>query len=248
MERKQIVKTVSEHFGVKAQYLGVPSFAYEIRTEEQTYTIDREGKIVNERGRAIELRDVLNRKEGESAEEEIPRLGAEETTTSAPYEIPLPLESHDGRALRNILNMIYSKQELIKKSLGLAGNLIEEDFITAINAASIITLEDFNNHATEIGLEKVSGITLDFLKDEMTIELPKESAGAEELFTLICKLAQKQKCASYKSKATTNEKYTFRTWLLRLGMIGDDYKEARRELLKNLSGNGAFKGGAAHEA
>jgi hypothetical protein len=38
-----------------------------------------------------------------------------------------------------------------------------------------------------------------------------------------------------------NARYTFRTWLLRLGMIGDEYKVTRRILLANLEGNIAFR-------
>jgi hypothetical protein len=41
-----------------------------------------------------------------------------------------------------------------------------------------------------------------------------------------------------------NEKYTFRCFLLRLGFIGEEYKETRKVLLKNLSGSSAFKSGA----
>ena len=39
----------------------------------------------------------------------------------------------------------------------------------------------------------------------------------------------------------SNEKYTFRTWLLRLGLIGDEFKTARLHLLKNLEGSIAWK-------
>ena len=39
----------------------------------------------------------------------------------------------------------------------------------------------------------------------------------------------------------TNEKYTFRVWLMRLGMMGDEYKVARKILLKNLKGHTAFR-------
>lgn len=34
---------------------------------------------------------------------------------------------------------------------------------------------------------------------------------------------------------------TFRTWLLRLGMIGNEFKTARRFLLENLEGGIAWK-------
>jgi hypothetical protein len=46
-----------------------------------------------------------------------------------------------------------------------------------------------------------------------------------------------------KEKETENDKYAFRCFLLRLGFIGDEYKAARKILLKNLTGSGAFKSG-----
>ena len=36
---------------------------------------------------------------------------------------------------------------------------------------------------------------------------------------------------------TTNDRYTFRTWLLRLGMIGPEFETARFHLLSHLEGN-----------
>lgn len=245
MDRKQMVKVISEHFGVKARYLAAPSFAYEIKTEEHTYTIDREGKIMDERGQVIELADVLNPRE------EIPATEDEEAiavTAEAAYQIELPLEGHDGRTMKNMLNMIYSKQPLIKKALELEEDIIEESFITAINEIDLRSFDSFKKHAGGIGFEKLPGIAFDFQKDELMIKLPREMEGAETLFILIYKLSKKQKRATFKVAPTSNEKYTFRTWLLRLGMIGEEYKEARQQLLKNLSGNASFKGGAAHEA
>ena len=42
---------------------------------------------------------------------------------------------------------------------------------------------------------------------------------------------------------TDNDKYAFRCFLLRLGFIGDEYKIARKALLRNLAGNSAFRYG-----
>lgn len=50
-----------------------------------------------------------------------------------------------------------------------------------------------------------------------------------------------QKSARHAKTVSDNEKYTFRTWLLRLGLIGDEFKTARHHLLKNLEGNIAWK-------
>ena len=51
-----------------------------------------------------------------------------------------------------------------------------------------------------------------------------------------------QKSASRCQTHSDNEKYTFRTWLLRLGMIGDEFKTARQHLLKHLEGQHRLEG------
>ena len=57
-----------------------------------------------------------------------------------------------------------------------------------------------------------------------------------------------QKGSSARKTETTNEKYTFRTWLLRMGMIGDEFDTARKFLLENLNGDIAFRNGRPHRA
>lgn len=61
-----------------------------------------------------------------------------------------------------------------------------------------------------------------------------------ELITKLCEMVNRQKRAGT-VKETDNEKYTFRCFLLRLGMIGTEYKNTRKILLRNLTGNSAFR-------
>lgn len=61
-----------------------------------------------------------------------------------------------------------------------------------------------------------------------------------ELITKLCEMAIRQKRVGA-VKETDNEKYTFRCFLLRLGMIGAEYKITRKILLRNLTGNSAFR-------
>ena len=60
----------------------------------------------------------------------------------------------------------------------------------------------------------------------------------------LCKMSRDYKRISAKAKETDNEKFSFRTFLIRLGYVGDEYKEDRKFLLKNLSGSSAFRYGA----
>ena len=61
-----------------------------------------------------------------------------------------------------------------------------------------------------------------------------------ELITKLCEMANRQKRTGA-VKETDNEKYTFRCFLLWLGMIGAEYKTTRKILLRNLTGNSAFR-------
>ena len=62
-----------------------------------------------------------------------------------------------------------------------------------------------------------------------------------QLSLAITAQALNQVSASRIKTQTSNEKYTFRTWLLRLGMIGDEFKTARLHLLEHLDGCIAWK-------
>ena len=50
--------------------------------------------------------------------------------------------------------------------------------------------------------------------------------------------------ASPTRPVTDNPAYTFRCWLLRLGMNGEEFKTARTHLLKHMPGNAAWRNGA----
>ena len=62
-----------------------------------------------------------------------------------------------------------------------------------------------------------------------------------QLATMMNKMAIKQKRIQAKSIHTENEKYSFRIWLLRLGMNGDEFKHIRKLLMENLEGHTAFR-------
>lgn len=231
LDRKETVKILGEHFEAKPQYMGVPSFAYEIETAKGTITIDKEGKIKNSEGEELRLEELLK------SDEEV---GPQEEISKEKTQVTFSLNGHTGVTLRNLINMINSKQSLIKKALELQEDIVTAEFVEGINNVRIDTREDFKIAALEIGLEKCPGIKFDFEKG--TLQFKFINSETDILFAeALNESAKKFKHSSPKERQTDNEKYTFRTWLLRLGFIGDRYKQARKELLKNLGGNGAFR-------
>ncbi|NLG16677.1 MAG: hypothetical protein GX556_05030 [Fibrobacter sp.] len=88
----------------------------------------------------------------------------------------------------------------------------------------------------------VTDTTVSFPWFPFTAE-PDEVNAYSTFVAKLCDMARRQKRVVATPAETDNEKYAFRCLLLRLGFIGYEYKIARKVLLKNLSGNSAFRYG-----
>ena len=66
-----------------------------------------------------------------------------------------------------------------------------------------------------------------------------------QLCLALSQMAKMVKTASPKPQQNENPKYAMRTWLLRLGFIGDEFKTARDLLTRRLPGDAAFRSGRA---
>jgi hypothetical protein len=64
-----------------------------------------------------------------------------------------------------------------------------------------------------------------------------------QLCLALSQMAKEVKTASPKPQQNENPKYAMRTWLLRLGFIGEEFKTARDLLTKRLDGDAAFRNG-----
>lgn len=68
-----------------------------------------------------------------------------------------------------------------------------------------------------------------------------------QLCLAISELAKEVRFASPSPQQVENERYAFRCWMLRLGFIGDEFKTARTILLRNMTGDCAWRNGNAAE-
>ena len=221
-QRKKMVEIVGRTLGVQPIYCGAPTFAYRVGAFE----ITRDGSICfgDEADEAeVERMRTALREAGFVAEEEteMPTAEAEEeaiTDDENSLTISLPRSFLTETALKNLDALLASKGKLIQKAFNIE------------KAAYTLTEETikFAWFHGKIAEDTVRAYT-DFISK-------------------LCEMAQKQKRAVAKEKAVENEKYAFRCFLLRLGMIGDDYKTSRRILLQNLTGSSAFKCGHRKEA
>ena len=66
-----------------------------------------------------------------------------------------------------------------------------------------------------------------------------------QLCLALSQMAKTVRTASPKPQQNEHPNYAMRTWLLRLGFIGDEFKTARELLTKRLDGDAAFRSGRA---
>ena len=76
-----------------------------------------------------------------------------------------------------------------------------------------------------------------------TLENESDATAYNQFISCLATFAKNQKRINNKPDTSDNEKYAFRCFLLRLGMIGAEYKQARKVLLRNLTGSAAFRHG-----
>ena len=89
--------------------------------------------------------------------------------------------------------------------------------------------------------------SLDIIPSDEKVEFPwfmvEQDGDADAYCTFIsmlCEFAKNQSRINRKPDTSDNPKYTMRCFLIRLGMVGAEFKAARKVILRHLSGNSAF--------
>ena len=243
--RKALVTAIAEELNLPVHYKGAPTFAYEVGG----YQIDKAGMLegTDSHGLVADLHGLHDFKAEQEeydtvpqAEESVPddvaipetaALGGrvspyhdeQEPPTYAQPEgndivIEVPLTGFTPDKLENLIKLVKAKETLLRTALG-AGDLPIQQTADTLRFPWF-SLED----GAQANGDKVKAYTL--------------------LVEKLCAAAKLQKRVTAKEKPVENEKFAFRVFLIRLGFVGDEYRVARKILLKNLSGNSAFKNGA----
>ena len=73
-----------------------------------------------------------------------------------------------------------------------------------------------------------------------------EGLAYSSFIDLLTKSLKEQKRVNASKAQTENPKFAMRVYLIKLGMVGDEYKQTRKILLRNLEGSSAFRKGVPH--
>lgn len=191
--------------------------------------------------------------------------------SSCGIHIHIGVGNHTARTLRNLVNIVNSKENLLTMALEIDPRRraryckpVDQEFLNLLNAIKPDTLPGFarvwydagdwqsrarqhydNTRYHLLNLHSVfQKGTIEFRAFNSTMHAGEIKAYIQ-LCMAISHAALTARSASATPTATDNPAYTFRCWLLRLGMNGDEFKTARLHLLKHLPGNAAWRHGSA---
>lgn len=282
LTRSAAARIIAGYFGTQATHVGGVYDTYTIRDEQ-----NRQWKVVSDasircrngdnrsasRDYSVEFVSPICKYEDiETVQELVRKLrtGGAKVNDSCGIHVHVDASAHTPQTLRNIVNIMASKEDLLYKTLKVKVNRehycqkADTRFLEELNHKRPKTMNEVeelwyngmggrydhydNSRYHALNLHSVfSKGTIEFRLFNSTLHAG-EVKSYIQLCLAISHQALVQRGASRAKTQPENEKYTFRTWLLRLGMIGDEFKTARQHLLKNLEGNIAWRDPAQAEA
>lgn len=177
--------------------------------------------------------------------------------------------NHTAKSLRNAINIMAAKEDMLYRALNLDFNRygqwakkVNPEIVEKVNKVKPKTMEEMadvwysqvgGNRSGHYNRSRYHGLNLHNIWYRGTCEFRLFNAtlhaGEVKTYIQLCLAisaqAINQRSASPKKTVSENEAFTFRTWLLRLGLIGDEFKTARLHLLKHLEGDKAWRYGQA---
>ncbi len=276
--RETAAKVIADYFGTVIRYKGGTYRIYTAkdskgRTWKAMYDSSiraekKNGRPANDDYKTEVVSPILAYDDIEDLQEIVRQLRHQGAiaNSSTGIHIHVGAEKFTPQTLRNIVNIIASKEDILYKALKINQNRlrycqkVNEELIGVINKKKPATMSELADvwytsqgadygRTTHYNQSRYHGLNLHatFTKGTVEFRLFNSTTHAGEIkayiqFCLaVCNQALIQKKASARKTATDNEKYTFRCWLLRLGLIGEEFKTCRLHLLKNLEGNSAWR-------
>lgn len=280
--RKKAAEVIAEYFGTESFYLGTYYKTYGAKDRQgRTWKATYDSSIIAQKksgGRTVQAADeykceivspILTYGDMADLQEIVRRLRHSGAFVNSQCGIHIHVDAsrYTPQTLRNLVNIIASKEDILYKALRIDPARLRwckktnEKLIEAINRRKPQTMEalkDIWYAGSTRGRDehyndtRYHGLNLHstFTKGTVEFRLFNSTTHAGEIkayiqFCLaVSHQALTQKKASARKTVTDNEKYAFRCWMLRLGLSGDEFKTCRLHFLKHLEGNSAWRNAA----
>ena len=228
-------------------------------TADKTYSVELVSPILSYREDIAALQELVRQL----------RYAGGFVNESCGIHIHLDGSEHTPRSIRNFVNIIASKNDLFYKALQIAPERMtyckkmDALLVEKLNRRKPKTMREIENIWYEGYSEsrdrhyhhsRYHFLNLhSFFTGNHTVELrgfnSELHAGKIRSYIVLALAlnhqALTQKCASAKKPQTENEKFAMRTYLNRIGLIGDEFANCREHLTAHLDGSAAWRFRAA---
>ena len=280
--RKKAAEVIAEYFGTESFYIGTYYKTYGAKDRQgRTWKATFDSSIIAQKksgGRTVRAADeykceivshILTYEDLPDLQEIVRQLRHKGAFVNSQCGIHIHVDAsrYTPQTLRNLVNIIASKEDILYKALRIDPARMRwckktnERLLEAINRRKPQTMEalkDIWYAGSTRGRDehyndtRYHGLNLHstFTKGTVEFRLFNSTTHAGEIkayiqFCLaVSHQALTQKKASARKTVTDNEKYAFRCWMLRLGLSGDEFKTCRLHFLKHLEGNSAWRNAA----
>ena len=280
--REKAAEAIAEYFGTESFYIGTYYKTYGAKDRQgRTWKATYDSSIIAQKksgGRTVRAADeykcevvspILTYEDMADLQEIIRQLRHKGAFVNSQCGIHIHVDAsrYTPQTLRNLVNIIASKEDILYKALRIDPARLRwckktnEKLIETINRKKPQTMEalkDIWYAGSTRGRDehyndtRYHGLNLHstFTKGTVEFRLFNSTTHAGEIkayiqFCLaVSHQALTQKKASARKTVTDNEKYAFRCWMLRLGLSGDEFKTCRLHFLKHLEGNSAWRNAA----
>ena len=280
--REKAAEAIAEYFGTESFYIGTYYKTYGAKDRQgRTWKATYDSSIIAQKksgGRTVGANDtykceivspILTYEDLPDLQEIVRQLRHKGAFVNSQCGIHIHVDAsrYTPQTLRNLVNIIASKEDILYKALRIDPARMRwcqktnERLIEAINRRKPQTMEalkDIWYAGSTRGRDehyndtRYHGLNLHSVFTKGTVELrlfnSTTHAGEIKAYIQFCLAvshqALTQKKASARKTVTDNEKYAFRCWMLRLGLSGDEFKTCRLHFLKHLEGNSAWRNAA----
>ena len=196
---------------------------------------------------------------------QVRRAGAK-VNESCGLHIHVDAANHNRQSLKNLLSIMYSKEDILFKAL----QVNEDRAARYCQKVREPMLEKIRKLPTNVSMEQLKREwyggadgsnehynwtryyalnlhsvfyrgTLEWRCFESTLHAGKVRANITLALAISAQAINQSRTVMRKTEITENPAFTFRTFLLRLGLIGPEYKNVREHLLENLPGDRAWR-------
>lgn len=224
-DRREMVHRLSNHLQTPAVYMRVPTCAYRIGA----ITVERDGSITGDEEMFTRIKPFLLKCGYVEAEQSHAAFSSSLSDWTVPQMI-------------NLIRLLCSRQQLIRRMMKTDGFFVEPSFAQAISDNPPANCDDLEARLlAAISAECIRNLIISNRTIHISLTDAIPSDATEEFFTRLLAMAKRSLRVRMNIHEPESEKYAAHTFLMQLGLNGADHKELRHTLTAHLTGYAAFK-------